>query len=123
MESPAKSGDGNFRPSQVVVTLEEKLAKLDTVGEQFVMEACLHFTLMMMEIETLREDMERLRLIVVNLATKVDNVNAKVDVIEVTIEIAVVGVLKEPFGLHDLVFPRAELLGKCEGKMITELLM
>lgn len=47
------------------------------------------------------ENLAKLRISVATLALKVDNLGSKVEGIEVTVETAVMGVLKEVFGLQD----------------------
>jgi len=81
-----------------VDSLEEKLIKMECIMEKLLEEARIHFSLQMREVE-LMKDVERLRLIVENVATKADNLSTKVEGIEVTVEAMTTGVPKEVFVL------------------------
>ena len=102
---PNDEGGEKLKSVHVMITLEDSFARLDRVEDHIVVEAWSHFYLVMREVEALWEDVERLQLMVENLAAKVYNFNMKVDQIEVTVEASIVGFLKDVLALMILSLP------------------
>jgi len=110
MASSNINGNGALYDEHMASFKEEILASIAKTREKIIQEARSHFTVVSNQLIGIWEDIDHLQFLVENLATKLINLNLKVDSMEVMVESAMVGFLKEAFGLVDVSFPSDELV-------------